>query len=550
MPRPKALEALARQWNFPLAHLASAPAEDLHTSQAKSVCAHRAKGKFHWRFVSWNVRSMLDTEGSIETARQGRDTLHAEDRKVDLVVRELGRYNIKVAALQETKWMGNAVYEVGESVLLTAGRPVPVPEQPIQRGEGVAVVLSGPAISAWKAGGQRWKAWSPRLISTCLATGSRKEDILHVLSCYAPTRSATRAAKEEFIQCVERALACIPSSEPYILLGDFNARVGSCDCADDPWSRVRGPHGYGNINDSGRELLEFLAVNEATVCNSWYKKRDIHKQTWMHPRSKQWHCIDYCIMRQRDRGRCLDVAVRRGAECNTDHQLLCVKIKMRRSHHYQKKAPKQQKFNVSLLARARDRADEGTELSKRAVFREQTATRTAAEWPFEGTAEKKWAVMKRALTETANECLGVQERYHPDWFKESAMDLQPVLLRRNKLYTKWLATKNSGDLRRFKKARGEAQRAIRRAKDQWFRAKAEEAERERFGGKKVWRCIRDLQRGRRGLRPSVNVTINDEDGNPCRTPLAQQQRWRRHFSAVLNIHSQFDPAELGAPSET
>ena len=116
----------------PRAHLASAPAEDLHTSQAKSVCAHRAKGKFHWRFASWNVRSMLDTEGSIETARQGRDMLHAEDRKVDLVVRELGRYNIKVAALQETKWMGNAVYEVGDSVLLTAGRPVPVPEQPIQ----------------------------------------------------------------------------------------------------------------------------------------------------------------------------------------------------------------------------------------------------------------------------------------------------------------------------------------------------------------------------------------------------------------------------------
>ena len=109
-------------------------------------------------------------------------------------------------------------------MLLTAGRPVPVPEQPIQRGEGVTIVLSGPA---WKAGGKRWKAWSPCLISTCLATGSRKEDILHVLSCYAPTRKATRAAKEDFIQCVEQALVGIPSSEPYILLGDFNARVGS-----------------------------------------------------------------------------------------------------------------------------------------------------------------------------------------------------------------------------------------------------------------------------------------------------------------------------------
>lgn len=43
------------------------------------------------------------------------------------------------------------------------------------------------------------------------------------------------------------------------------------------------------------------------------------------------------------------------------------------------------------------------------------------------------------------------------------------------------------------------------------------------------------------LCPLVNAAINDEDGNPCRIPLAQQQHWRRHFSAVLN---QFDSAEL------
>ena len=33
-------------------------------------------------------------------------------------------------------------------------------------------------------------------------------------------------------------------------------------------------------------------------------------------------------MRQRGRRLCLDVTVKRGAECNTDHQFLCVKIRM------------------------------------------------------------------------------------------------------------------------------------------------------------------------------------------------------------------------------
>ena len=53
-----------------------------------------------------------------------------------------------------------------------------------------------------------------------------------------------------------------------------------------------------------------------------------------------------------------------------------------------------------------------------------------------------------------------------------------------------------------------------------------------------------MQRGRRGLLPSVVVTINDENGNPCASISAQQQRWKRHFTQVLNVQSPFDPEEL------
>ena len=45
--------------------------------------------------------------------------------------------------------------------------------------------------------------------------------------------------------------------------------------------------------------------------------------------------------------------------------------------------------------------------------------------------------------------------------------------------------------------------------------RAEEAEGEHFGGKKVWKCIRDMQHGHRGLRPSRVVSIEDEDGVSC-----------------------------------
>ena len=77
------------------------------------------------------------------------------------------------------------------------------------------------------------------------------------------------------------------------------------------------------LNEAGKELLSFLSTNQASVCNTWF---DIHKQTWQHLKSCRWHCIDYVIMRKRNRRKCLDVSVMRGADCNTDHRMLRAKI--------------------------------------------------------------------------------------------------------------------------------------------------------------------------------------------------------------------------------
>ena len=67
------------------------------------------------------------------------------------------------------------------------------------------------------------------------------------------------------------------------------------------------------------------------------------KTTWMHPRSKQWHLIDYIIVRQRHlRDVCITHAVR-GAECWTDHRLIRAVLKL----HI---APAQQKHPKKVRA--------------------------------------------------------------------------------------------------------------------------------------------------------------------------------------------------------
>ena len=110
-----------------------------------------------------------------------------------------------------------------------------------------------------------------------------------------------------------------------MLLGESNACVGSSTSSaigEDQWDNNRGPHGLGEVNDAGKEFLHFLSLTEATVCTTRFQKKDIYKCTWQHPKSKEWHCIDYGIVRTR---RCLDASVKHGAECNTDLELLCVR---------------------------------------------------------------------------------------------------------------------------------------------------------------------------------------------------------------------------------
>ena len=88
------------------------------------------------------------------------------------------------------------------------------------------------------------------------------------------------------------------------------------------------------------------------------------------------------------------------------------------------------------------------------------------------------------------------------------------------------------DRENFSKAQSEACHAVRAAKNAWFTSNAEEAQMSRFEGKKIWKCIRDMQYGRRGLVLSRLATVINEEGNPCTTVEAQQHQWRKHSTNI------------------
>lgn len=516
--------------------------------------------------ATWNVRSLVDVEGSILTASRahagsagsagsGNMSARREERKIDLVLRQLQRLHLETVGLQETLWFGNEAYTVGDSIVLTAGRPVPDEGSPCRRGEGVALVLRGLCRAAFTDGGCVWTAHSPRLLSANLkfvCGRSRQPYHVRVAVAYAPTFARPRSEKSEFSDQLQTFLASVPPDDHFIVLGDFNARVGSSDSScEDPWRAVLGPFGFGARNSAGEELLSLLSLHGATICNTWFAKGKRLRHTWQHPRSKRNYCIDYCIVAQRRRQLCTDCQVVPSAECDTDHRLLCMRYRLSGKPRHRLQTSRSarpiavNKLLETVTIRRGDRTActrQPSSLARR--FGERLGEALSEKWQSARptSVERKWEVLRSVTMEAATDIIGTERRRQPEWFADSQNIVEPMLRQRDTLYQRWTASHRQRDKAAYRKQRSATRLAIRRAKENWLRNQAEEMERWRVGGcgLGVWKSIANIQRAKLGLQAVRADTIKDRHGRPCDSADSANKRWREHFQTVLNIRSRFD----------
>ena len=104
-------------------------------------------------------------------------------------------------------------------------------------------------------------------------------------------------------------------------------------------------------------------------------------------------------------------AVKRGAECHTDHQLLQIKVKVVGGRCYYKphnKTPR--KFDVSVVRC--NTTDDSTTNNPRHLFQKRLNASRAA-WKVDSTVEK-WTTIKAGLIEATTEVLGREQQRHPD----------------------------------------------------------------------------------------------------------------------------------------
>lgn len=259
----------------------------------------RTRKKLH--FATWNVRTLNDDP-----------TNERPERRTALVGRELRRYNIDIAALQETRLAEEGqLNEIGAGyTFFWKGKPTSE-----HRIHGVGFAIKNKLLRDLL---ELPTGHNERIITMRLRLNGDQHAT--VICAYAPTLDSDDDIKETFYSDLDDILSNISRLDKIILLGDFNARVGKDHKV---WNGVIGKEGVGSENSNGIRLLSKCAEYGLVITNTIFRQRDRFKTSWQHPRSKHWHLIDYVIVRKQDlRDVFITKAMTGADDCWTDHRLI------------------------------------------------------------------------------------------------------------------------------------------------------------------------------------------------------------------------------------
>ena len=237
------------------------------------------------RIGTWNVRSMTDPS------------------KLHILTKEMDRCNIQICGLAEIRWIGKGHFSTdsGQTIYYSGSDRL--------KRAGVGFILSKQATKCVLG----YNPVSNRVISIRLQA---KPVNISLIQVYAPTTTADEETIASFYHEVQDTLSKTPSSDITIVMGYFNAKVGSGVVDSDATGRF----GLGEQNERGEMLIDFCNENELVITNTLFQQHPRRLYTWVSPDGKTRNQIDYIAIKRRWRSSVKAAKTYPGADCGSDHQ--------------------------------------------------------------------------------------------------------------------------------------------------------------------------------------------------------------------------------------
>jgi len=226
-------------------------------------------------------------------------------------LKELIKYRIGIAAIQEIRWPETEIMDTGDFTILYSGS--------MKNTLGTGFVVS----KEYKGSIMEFKPINER-ICTLRIRGQLFN--ITLICVHAPTEETKEDVKDRFYEELENVYDGAAGHDVKMIVGDMNAKTGR----EKMYKPVIGQESmHMESNNNGERLIDFAVSRNMIVSSTYFPHKRIHKMTWGSPDGITFNQIDHVLIDHRHGSDVKDIRSCRGADCDSDHFMVRVKYKQR-----------------------------------------------------------------------------------------------------------------------------------------------------------------------------------------------------------------------------
>ena len=429
--------------------------------------------------------------------------------KLANVIREMKRTEVDILGLSEVRWKddGDFVSE-GVRVIHTRGR---------EGQSGVALLLGENVAKSVS----RIDTHEDRLL--LVEIKAYPVDIV-VLQVYMPTTKSEEEEVDNMYEVIEEKLRSTKGNEYTIVMGDWNAKVG-----EGGEGSYIGKFGLGRRNKRGQKLIDFCRRQKMIVANTWFQQERRRRYTWKAPGDGSRHQLDYIMVKERYRNSVKKAGTLPGADADTDHNLVVMKIRLQLKF-IKKKRQSIKKWNKEKL---KSKCDElAWKIEENIRERSETTT-----------TEERWRGLKEVIIKETLETVGHQQgaTARKPWVTEEM--IHDMDERR-----KWKHQNTDSAKQEYRRLNNKLRRTTEKAREQWWDNQCRELEELQRMGRydKVYENVKKITRRSNTGR---GIAVQDKNGKILQDPDEVRGRWKEYMEDLYQSKNRPEEFNEDLPPE-
>jgi len=445
------------------------------------------------RLGTWNLRGVYQ-EGAIKN-----------------LVREIKRYKMDIVAVQETHLKDTGVQEIENVTFFRSGNN--------KRQYGVGFLVE----QNMKERVRKFEARSDRLCSIRIRGETANFTIINI---HAPTEEKEEDVKDVYYEELENYIDSVPKQDILIIIGDANAKVGN----EEIYKEITGAESkHHDSNDNGQRLIALAIEKELKIMSTHFKRKDIHKGTWIIPGGSQTNQIDHVLIQAKNYRMITNVRTYRGADVDSDHMLVVAKVGFAVTQKLRRRKRQITRFNMKEFQNE-------TVVNK---YRQELDERLQKEQITTAGVEERWKKIEESVRKaTENNVTPYRGQKRKQWLDE---ECDRAIELKKKYRLKMLQSGRDEDKETYCDQRRKVKKLCRKKKRQQLERNLTDIE-INYQNKEVRRFYKDIKDIKKGYRDTVTC-VKDKQGNLIANEEEKLKRWKQHFEELLNGNEEEMPTD-------